>query len=293
MKLRQLETFFWAAKLGSFGAAADRLYATQSAVSMRIRELERTLGVELFDRSKRQIELTHAGRELVDYASRMLDLEADINYRIATPAALTGSIRIGIAEVVSMTWLPSLIRTVSEHFPHIRIEIDEGLTGDLMHDLQEGHLELVLAPGHSPDISARTLSLGYVQFAWLASPALGLNKSPNTPRSLAEWPVIGLKNASFHHAGIETWFRRDNARCRYITRCKSMAVTASMAMAGLGIAYLPLRCLEAELKRGRLEVVPITIEFRPVQFVAALSVNEFHAIATRVAELAATVSDFD
>ena len=62
--MQQLETFFWTVTLGSFSAAAEKLYATQSAVSMRVRELERTLGVELFDRTHRTARLTPKGREL-------------------------------------------------------------------------------------------------------------------------------------------------------------------------------------------------------------------------------------
>ncbi|HVL09263.1 MAG TPA: LysR family transcriptional regulator, partial [Burkholderiaceae bacterium] len=58
MTLQQLETFFWTVTLGSFAAAAERLYTTQSTVSMRVRELERNLGVELFDRSLRSARLT-------------------------------------------------------------------------------------------------------------------------------------------------------------------------------------------------------------------------------------------
>jgi hypothetical protein len=55
--------------LGSFSASAKRLYAMQSAVSMRVRELERTLGVDLFDRTHRSARLTPRGRELMEYAS--------------------------------------------------------------------------------------------------------------------------------------------------------------------------------------------------------------------------------
>ena len=53
MNLRQVETFYWAARLGSFAQAAHRLNATQSAISMRIQELEARIGIALFDRSQR------------------------------------------------------------------------------------------------------------------------------------------------------------------------------------------------------------------------------------------------
>ena len=78
MKLQQLETFFWVVKLGSFAAAATRLHATQSTISMRIRELEKSLGVELFDRSQRSAKLTPKGSELMGYAERLLDMATEL-----------------------------------------------------------------------------------------------------------------------------------------------------------------------------------------------------------------------
>src|SRR5262249_51503225 len=76
MNLRQLETFYWVAKLGSFSAAADRLNATQSTVSMRIQDLERDFGHTLFDRGRRGARITAMGRELMRYAEEVLRLSA-------------------------------------------------------------------------------------------------------------------------------------------------------------------------------------------------------------------------
>src|SRR5262249_35910849 len=72
MNLRQLEPFYWVAKLGSFSAAADRLNATQSTVSMRIQDLERDFGHTLFDRGRRGARITAMGRELMRYAEEVL-----------------------------------------------------------------------------------------------------------------------------------------------------------------------------------------------------------------------------
>ncbi len=125
MKLQQIETFFWTVNLGSFAAAAERLHATQSTVSMRIRELERTLGVDLFDRSQRSARLTPKGRELMEYAGRLLDLTGEIEHRIAAPQSIVGYVRLGVAEVVSTTWLPRLIELISRSYPGVRLEIED------------------------------------------------------------------------------------------------------------------------------------------------------------------------
>lgn len=293
MTLQQLETFYWTVTLGSFAAAAERLYATQSTISMRIRELERALGVDLFDRSQRKARLTPKGRELLDYATRILDLSTELEHRIAAPASVAGAVRFGVAEVVSTTWLPRLIELIAQRYPRVRLEIEEGLTGDLMHGLLQGELELVLAPGHTRLQDLSTLPLGRVPFAWMASPALKLAKQAHTPAQLAEWPIIGLKPESFHHAAIEEWFRRGQAHSQYLARCKSVAVAASMTIAGMGVAYLPVRSYRHEIAQGKLEIIEVTEPFDPVGFIAAFPLGHAYSLARSVAMLAQEVSDFD
>lgn len=293
MKLLQLETFYWTVKLGSFNAAAQQLFTTQSTVSLRIRELERGLGVELFDRSARRAVLTPKGRELMDYATRLVDLSTEMVHRIAASDVVTGTVRLGVAEVVSVTWLPQLIRALSARFPQVRLEIEEALTGDLVEALRQGEVEVVLAPGTPQLAQTTTRPLGTVEFAWMASPALGLPAGLHDAAALAALPVIGLKAQSFHHAAIDAWFREAGARCNYLARCKSMSVAASMTKAGVGISYLPLRCHRDDLARGELQLIETDAPFRFVAFTATVSKERAYPLAELVAALAQELSDFD
>lgn len=292
MTLQQLETFFWTVKLGSFSAAAERLYATQSAVSMRVRELERALGVDLFDRTHRNARLTPKGRELMDYASRILDLSTELEHRVGAPEAVSGTVRFGVAEVVTMTWLPRLITRIAERFPNVRLEIEEALTAELMASLHQAELELVLAPGHTRTPGVSTLSLGTVDFQWMASPTLGLDQRTYSPHELAEYPIIGMKQSSFHYTALEDWFLTEHVRCRYLARCKSVAVAASMSMAGMGVSYLPVRSYEQEIAQKKLAIVQVTNPLKPVEFIAACPTGQTYSLARAVAELACEVSDF-
>lgn len=293
MKLQQLETFFWTVKLGSFTAAADKLFTTQSTVSLRIRELERALGIELFDRTARKARLTPKGRELMDYATRLVDLSTEMVHRMAAPDVLAGTVRLGVAEVVSVTWLPRLIHALSTRYPQVRLEIEEALTGDLVDALQRGDVEVVLAPGGALLAQTSVRPLGRVEFAWMASPKLGLPREPHGAAELAALPIIGLKAQSHHHAAIDSWFRSAGSRCSYLARCKSMGVAASMTKAGVGVSYLPLRCHLDDIERGELVVVETDASFRFVEFVATVSTERNYPLADAVAVLAADVSDFE
>lgn len=293
MTLLQLETFFWTVKLGSFSSAAQQLFTTQSTVSLRIRELERGLGVELFDRSARKAVLTPKGRELMEYATRLIDLSTEMVHRIAAPDVVAGTVRLGVAEVVSVTWLPRLIRALSERHPQVRLEMEEALTGDLIRALQLGEVEVVLAPGTPMLAQTDVRPLGSVEFAWMASPALALRPGLHGAAELAKLPVIGLKAQSFHHAAIDAWFRQAGAKCNYLARCKSMSVAASMTKAGVGISYLPLRCHREDLERGELQVIETDAPFRFVEFTASVSKERAYPLADAVAALAQELSDFD
>lgn len=78
LSLTNLETLCWIARLGSFTAAAQRLNTTQPAISGRIRELEQSLGVQLFRRQGRKMELTILGRELVERSQPLIDRLEDV-----------------------------------------------------------------------------------------------------------------------------------------------------------------------------------------------------------------------
>ena len=292
MTLLQLETFFHISTLGSLAAAAERMCATQSAVSMRVRELERALGVDLLDRTHRTARLTLKGRELMEYASRILELSAELESRVSAPEATSGTVRFGAAEVVTTTWLPELIRVISERFPNVRLEIEEGLTAELMEELHKGELELVLAPGHLRMQGLATLSLGRVDFMWMASPSLGLEDRVYSASEVAAYPIIGMKPQSFHYSAIENWFQTEHVRGRYLARCKSLAVAASMTVAGMGLSYLAALCYSDDIGQGRLRVVRVDRPIEPVQFVAALPLGQTYSLARAVSELASEVSSF-
>lgn len=293
MNLKKLETFYWAAKLGSFTAAAERMNATQSTVSMRIQELEREFSVVLFDRSQRSARVTVLGRELMQYVEQLLRLSVEMRERIAAAETTPGILRVGVAEVISITWLPRLVKDIHQRFPKLRLELEEALTRDLIDSLEQGSLDLMLAPGRVEGYHFNPVSLGTVQFAWMASPSLGVPDRALSARDLQEWPIIALSRESYHHRSIEDWFRSGNARCRRIDTCKSLGVAASLAQSGLGVTLLPVRCYQKELASGQLKIINAAPAFPPIEFTATCANDSFQPLARRVAGLAQNLSDFD
>lgn len=122
--LRQLRAFLAVARFGSFTVAAEHLYTTQSALSGSIKELENALGVQLFDRSTRRVQLTEVGRELYPLVEKILaDLDA-VLHEVATLKALKrGIVRIAAPQLMAATLLPEVLASFTREFPHVAIRL--------------------------------------------------------------------------------------------------------------------------------------------------------------------------
>lgn len=293
MTIKHLEALYWVWRLGSFTAAAERLHSTQSAISMRIRDLEEALGQELFDRTARAARLTSKGQELVGYAERVMELMAEIKARIGDPTIVSGIVRIGVTEYVALTWLPDLVRELNARFPRVTLEMNVDLTLSLLDKLSGGEIDLAMLPGPIVQPGLRNISLGFVEFAWMASPALKIPDRRLTPRDLDNWPILTLSKTSNLYAQLERWFEESGAVGRRTDTCNSLSVLASWTISGLGIGYLPIEHFGRDIRAGRLRMVDVTPKLPDLEYVAALDRRHPQPLAQSVAELAVTVSTFE
>lgn len=147
MDVRHLSVFVAVAQEMSFTRAADRLLLAQSAVSTTVRELERELGVELFDRSHRQIRLTGAGEELLarsrDVLERMRDLASAVG---AAGTELRGTVTMGLMTGVDLVDVPRLLGVYHARHPSAIVQLRAtglGSTG-LVAQLERGEIDLAL-----------------------------------------------------------------------------------------------------------------------------------------------------
>ncbi len=292
MNIKQLETFIWIVRLHSFAAAAERLYTTQSSVSARIQELEETIGVSLFDRSHHRARLTPKGQELIPYAERLLALTSEIRHRVGDSTALVGTVRIGVAEMIAITWLPKLIDAIRKKYPEVTVELTVELTNALIGKLREGDLDLALIPGPVIEPNLASGSLGLVEFVWMAGSTTDVPARVLTPEDLQKLPYISLSEESHHYRTIEHWFSSNKAYFNVVTRCNNMSVAASLTMAELGIAYLPALPYKKEIKEGKLRILKTRPKMPLVEFFAVSLRGRFQPLAHAVVALAQEVSGF-
>ncbi|ANN66955.1 LysR family transcriptional regulator [Bordetella bronchialis] len=292
MHIRQLETFIRIVDTGSFAGAAHAMHTTQSTISARMRELEGALGVPLFDRSGHRAVLTPRGRALLERARQVVGLAADIVRDIGDARAAGGVIRMGVAGLVAMTWLPRLMAALRRRFPAVTVQLEIALTTPLVERLASGELDLAIATGPVQGSRLECLPLGHDEFVWMAPPAMRLPRHALTPAELASRPVLGLSQASHHYPVIEQWFSAGQASYQPVVSCSNVRVLADLTMAGLGVSLLPLRSCRKELEAGELRIIKTRPALPPVEFVALYKRDVLDPLVGAIAELARETSEF-
>jgi DNA-binding transcriptional LysR family regulator len=147
MELRHLRYFVAIAEEGSFSSAAERLWVAQPGLSTQIRRLEAELGVKLFIRHTRGVDLTDAGELFLERARTALAAaEAALATGHDLEAGLVGTIRLGVATEAGWHLTPELLAEFGRARPGVELTVLESFGGTLLRDLREGRLDAVLAP---------------------------------------------------------------------------------------------------------------------------------------------------
>ncbi len=159
MDITLLKTFMEVAASGSFVASADRLFVTQSAVSLRIKRLEDELGKPLFTRNRAGAELTDAGREFEKYAMSLVRVWEEAKQQVAIPEGYTKSLTIGgqysLWPRLGFRWIDAL----QTDMPELNVRTELGMTDRLTRFLIEGVMQvgLMYMPQLRPGLTAEQI----------------------------------------------------------------------------------------------------------------------------------------
>ena len=158
--LRQLRYLSALAKHGHFGRAAEACAVTQPALSMQIRDLERTLGVAVVERRPGDVMLTDVGREIARRGEDILSASRDlVDFARHRSGLLTGRLTLGVIPSLAPYLLPRILPTLQSRFPDLRLELRETQTRQLVEDIKSGALDaaMLALPLGEPDIDTIAL----------------------------------------------------------------------------------------------------------------------------------------
>ena len=148
LNLYKLEIFAQVVDEGSFSGAAARLLMSQSGVSQHVQDLERGLGVALFDRGPRGVRLTPAGAQLYDYAGRILALAAEAEAAVTDVAHLAaGRMTVGATPGVGVYVLAAWVQSFRVRYPNLTILLHTDITPRIVDGLLAQRLDLGIVEG--------------------------------------------------------------------------------------------------------------------------------------------------
>lgn len=287
LTLKQIETFYWTATLGSFTAAAARLNTTQPAISNRIREFEQTTDTKLFDANSRMPRVTPKGREVLAVCEQFLHLAQALETAAGGVPAVGGLVRVGAADTVALTWLPRLMSRLSEQYPQIDVELIVDLSLRLQSRLENRELDIafLVGPISNPEITTR--HLGNVTNAWMCAPSLLPHGSNGlTPNEMAQIPIFTHSRGSHLHQAVGRWFDEHGVRPARVHGCNSLSSMIMMTIAGLGLSVLPIDLMQKELRQKKLMLAAPGEKFPANRFLVAHQAETFDTTVTLISDLA-------
>jgi LysR family hydrogen peroxide-inducible transcriptional activator len=254
--LRQLQYAQAVAEELSFRRAAVRCHVSQPALSAQLAQLEEALGVRLFERDRRRVLVTTAGREVLARAREVLLNAADLGEsarRVADP--LAGTLRIGVIPTIAPYLLPQVAPRLRERFRQLTLLWLEDKTAALVESLAAGRLDAMLI-ALGPDLGdVEHETLAEDPFVLAAPPGhpLGRGDSPASLAELRGGDVLLLDEGHcLRQQALELCARAKAHELAF--RATSLGTLVQMVAAGAGVTLLPALALETEARRARLQL---------------------------------------
>jgi DNA-binding transcriptional LysR family regulator len=258
----RLRVFRIVAEELSFTRAAERLFLTQPAVTMQIKNLEVDLGLRLFDRTGQRIVLTPAGRILHDYAKRIATLCTDAERDLAALKGETrGRLALGASTTIAQYLLPRLAGEFLAAFPAIQLSIISGNTSDVVAALADGRIGLGLIEGPSGRTDVKCEPFVEDEIVLVVPPAHEYAATGSIePADLKPASIILRERGSGTREVVEEALKRarlDVRRLRIALELDSTEAIKSAIAAGLGVGFVSRWALGKEIALGLLRTVPV------------------------------------
>jgi LysR family hydrogen peroxide-inducible transcriptional activator len=258
LSLRQLQYAVAVADTLSFRAAAERCHVAQPSLSAQIAQLEDALGVRLFERDRRRVLLTGAGRDLVDRARRVLQEAGDLVEAAARAGdPLRGRLAIGVIPTISPYLLPAAAPALRKAYPQLSVIWREEKTADLVRGVREGTLDAALLALEADigDVEREVIARDPFVLATPPRHPLGAVTAPARPADLREAPVLLLDDGHcFREQALAVCARARVREGEF--RATSLSTLAQMVAGGAGVTLLPEIAVPTEATRVGLRVRP-------------------------------------
>jgi DNA-binding transcriptional LysR family regulator len=293
VSFKQLEAIYWVSLLGTFSAAAEKLHTSESAISKRITELESTFDVELFDRTLRSARLTRRGTEVVDFARTILDQRGQLLERMGKAELTVRRFRVGVTELIALTWLPRLVEMFRADYPDISFEPEIDLSTVLCEKLNAGSIDLAIVPPVFSESGVIAVPLQELELSWMCKPGLVTTHEPLSMAQIAKHPILTQTGKSGVDTVYDQWFLQQRVPVRKIFAGNSLLALAALTAAGFGISYLPKLYFADLVERGTLQQIDAADANPAIRYYAIYrGADEISGFSEKFAKLCEEVCNF-
>jgi DNA-binding transcriptional LysR family regulator len=263
VEIAQVEAFLAVGTFGGFRRAADALRVTQPAISARIKALEESLGVTLFERGRGGLALSAAGRALRPHAEQLLHALALARQAVhdLRPATGGGAITIAAALSICTYLLPDVLKRFQTAHPKTLITVRSGHSKEVLEMVLAGDAELGLARSlQHPEVE--TVSLRDDPLVLVSAPGGSMARLGRVRlEQVAAQPLILFDRGSSDWTLSHGLFRRAGLVPNVVLEVESIEAAKRMVERGIGVAFLPRLAVVREIQRRRL----IAIEVRDAE----------------------------
>jgi DNA-binding transcriptional LysR family regulator len=259
VKLQQLRYFVAVYEEGSFSAGAQRVNATQSGLSMQVRDLEERYGVKLLTRSTLGAVPTDVGKRLYRHAVKVLRAVSDAEEELARlKGQVMGHVHIGLMPTFTGSVLPRVLQCFKENYPLVKASITEAYSANLSELTARGEMDFSIVPAFddSPSLRAEAVGTDREYLVHAAKPGM-----PNrTPVRLAEMGPLRLvlpSRANARRRRIDTYILENGIEVKEILELDAMLGTLELVAQSDWITILPGILCSADADGRTRHVHPI------------------------------------
>jgi DNA-binding transcriptional LysR family regulator len=284
--IKQIETLYWTIKLGTLQRAANKMFVTQSAATKRLKELEKRAFLPLFEDNAQKSSLTPKGEEVMSAAEAVLDsLRSLEDLRESAPRTIR-TLRIGISELVTLTWFSSFVQNLNSVYPNVSLLPDVDVSARLQQKLLKGDLDLAVVPGDYVTTDMESLPIDSVDFAWLAPAGSFKQDMPLSLKALSRLPVIVQGPDSGITTRCDQLFAEAGIEYTRVYGSDSLFALASLIRAGVGVSCVPRGLFAKEIASGQFQEVTLEQGIQPVEYHLAFMKHDQRALGFLMASLA-------
>ena len=243
MTITQLQYVLAVAEYRNFTLAAEKCFVTQPTLSMQIQKIEEELDIQIFDRSKKPIQLTEIGQKIVTQAKNIVN-EADRIQDIVDlqKGFIGGEFRLGIIPTIMPTLLPMFLNNFIKKYPKVKLIIEELNTAEIIIKLKNGHLDAAIAATPLEDDKIKEIVLYFEPFmVYIPENHSQSDKKEIEVNDLNVDEILLLQDGHCFRDGILNLCKNisQNADSKFQIESGSFETLIKLANEGLGITLLP------------------------------------------------------